>query len=192
MKNLIYAVPIAILAIVISGCGAAVIQGKLNAATYQPLPTNASFTVLDSGSHTFTDRLIQDLVATEMKKRGFNPANSPDKADLAVSFSYTIGDGETHVGTTHDHLRGGKNVVSYTVFRRHLQISIIDVALSKGKSQPVFAWQAEIYSTGSSRNIGHIASRLLPELFENLGETVTNKAVRIPSDPYKGPANPRR
>lgn len=162
-------------------CAPTMITGRISAATYQPLPSGASFAVLSSGAPTLTERHIQDLIANEMKSRGFNHVEAVAGADFAVMYSYSIGAGKTVVSSSPDFVFGGQKVDSSTSYPRYFQVSIIDVGLSLDKNQPVFVWQSEIYSSGSSQNISWLADQFVPKLFEKLGMTVNNERMLIPT-----------
>ena len=155
------------------------IRGRISSATYQPHPGNATFFVVQSDKNTLTERNIQTLIEKEMEKLGFKRAVDRATADVAVLYSYSIGAGvtETAVSSSPDFVWGGQKVSSSssTEYPRYFHITIIDLAQTHDPKEPVFIWQAELYSSGSSSNISLLAETFVPELFKWYGNNVTNK-----------------
>lgn len=179
MKRLL--VVIGALSLLLAGCAPALLQGRISAAAYQQMPDGASFTVVGSGAPTLTERQVQDLIKIEMKKRGFILAESSADAAFAITYSYSIGSGSTVVSSSPDFVFGGQRVDSSTSYPRYFQVSIVDVARSREKKQVIFAWQSEIYSSGSSQNISWLAEQFVPKLFEKFGMTIRDELLLIPT-----------
>lgn len=172
---------IPLFATVLSACAPTVITGRMSAATYQMPPQGASFTLAGSGAPTLTERQIQELIKAQLESRGFRFTAPSDDADFLVVFSYSMGAGKTVVSSSPDFVWGGQKVSSSTSYPRYFQISMVDVASSQKENQVVFAWQAEIYSSGSSQNISWLAEHFVPKLFEKFGESVSSERVFIPA-----------
>ncbi|MCX5804321.1 MAG: DUF4136 domain-containing protein [Proteobacteria bacterium] len=160
-------------------CAPFIISGCISSATYQPHPGNATFFVVQSDKNTLTERNIQTLIEKEMEKLGFKRAVDRATADVAVLYSSSIGAGvtETVVSSSPDFVWGGQKVSSSssTEYPRYFHIAIIDLAQTHDPKEPVFIWQAELYSSGSSSNISWLAETFVPELFKWYCNNVTNK-----------------
>lgn len=162
-------------------CAPTMISGRMSAATFQAIPENVRFYVLGSGTPTLTERHIQDLIEIEMKALGYESAESLDQAELAITYSYAVGGGNTVVSSSPDFVQGGQRVRSSTTYPRHFEVIIFDINSSLEKGEDVVAWQSEIYSTGSSQNVSWLADRFVPKLFEKFGESATNERFTIPT-----------
>ena len=176
MKQAQYYIVIAIFSalIGISACGG-LLLGRVSTATYQSYPTNATFSVVTSDRITLTEKNIQNLIVKEMEKIGFRHTTNVADADLAVVYSYSVGAGTTSVSSSPDFVWGGQKVQSSTEYPRYFFVGIIDRAKTVNPKNPVFIWQGEIYSSGSSSNIAWLAESFVPELFKWYGKNVTNK-----------------
>jgi hypothetical protein len=185
MKNfLIITIVVASIVAGFSGCLPGRIGGQISSATDQPLPVNATFFILQGDKITLTERNIQGLIAKEMEKLGFKRAVDQSSADVAVLYSYSIGAGTTKVSVSSspDFVFGGKTVSSSssTEYPRYFHIAIIDRRRTLDPKEPVFIWQAELYSSGSSSNISLLAEGFIPELFKWYGKDVKNKRFTSP------------
>ncbi len=182
MKQARIYVAIAIISVVLGtlACAPSLILGRVSAATYQPLLGKATFFVVQSDRITLTERNIQTLIANEMVKLGFKRVYDGGTADLAVVYSYSIGAGTTSVSSSPDFVWGGQKVESSTEYPRYFHIAIIDQSQTLNAKEPVFIWEAELYSSGSSSNIAWLAESFVPELFKWYGKNVTNKRFMIP------------
>jgi hypothetical protein len=181
MKQAQYYIAIAIIsALILPACAPSLISGRISTATYQPYPTPAKFFILSSDRITLTEKNIQNLIAKEMEKIGFSSAPDLGNADLAVIYSYSIGAGTTSVSSSPDFVWGGKTIESSTEYPRYFFVGIIDRAQTINPKEPVFIWQGEIYSSGSSSNISFLAESFVPELFKWYGKNITNKRFITP------------
>ena len=156
-------------------CVPSCISGRISSATYQPPPSNATFLIIQSDRVTLTEKNIQTIIAKEMEKLGFKRVTDRATADLGVVYSYSIGAGATSVSSRPDFVWGGQRVESSTEYPRYFEVAIIDMRRTLDPKEPVFVWQAELYSSGSSSNIAWLAESFVPELFKRYGENVTNK-----------------
>jgi hypothetical protein len=189
MKQAQYYITIAIFSVLIgtSSC-TPLILGRVSTATYHSYPTNATFFVVPSDRITLTEKNIQNLIANEMEKIGFRRTTSIADADLAVIYSYSIGAGTTSVSgsvsSQPDFVWGGQKIEgsigSSTKYPRYFFVGIIDRAQTINPKDPVFIWQGEIYSSGSSSNIALLAESFVTEMFKWYGKNVTNKRFIIP------------
>jgi hypothetical protein len=181
MKQAQYYIAIAIFSALIgtSAC-TPLILGRVSTATYQSYPTNATFFVVPSDKITLTEKNIHSLIAKEMEKIGFRRTANVADADLTVVYSYSIGGGATSVSSSPDFVWGGQKVGSSTEYPRYFFVGIIDRAQTTNPKDPVFIWQGEIYSSGSSSNIALLAESFVTELFKWYGKNVTNKRFIIP------------
>lgn len=182
MKQALVYITIAIVSAVVAtlACAPSIILGRVSAATYQPHSGNATFFVIQSDKITLTERNIQALIANEMEKLGFKRAVDRATADVAVLYSYSISAGTTSVSSSPDFVWGGQKVESSTVYPRYLHVAIIDLVRTLNPKEPVFIWEAELYSSGSSSNIAWLAESFVPELFKWYGKNVTNKKFMTP------------
>lgn len=182
MKQVRMYVSFAIISVVVGtfACAPSLILGRVSAATYQPHPGNATFFVVQSNRITLTERNIQTLIGKEMEKLGFIRVNDRRTADLAVVYSYSIGAGTTSVSSSPDFVWGGQRVESSTKYPRYFHVAIIDLSRTLNPKEPVFIWEAELYSSGSSSNIAWLAESFVPELFKWYGKNVTNKRFITP------------
>jgi hypothetical protein len=57
-------------------------------------------------------------------------------------------------------------------------MTVIDLQKSKMPEKIEVLWQGEVYSMGTSTNMFLLAPVFIEALFENYGETVTNKSFR--------------
>lgn len=153
------------------GCAPIAVIGHVNSASYEPLPGNASFTVIGSRIPSLTEKQVQDLITTEMVSLGFKRATDPEQADVAVVYDVSVGQGRAF--SSPDFVWGGQAVSTY--FPRQVRVSLIDVKQSREKKQAVIGWQGEIYSEGSVRNVGWIAEQFIPELFKRFGQSTNNE-----------------
>ena len=174
------AIAILLLSIGSPACAPSIISGRISTATYQSYPTNATFFVVPSDKLTLTEKNLQNLIAMEMEKLGFKRSTESNKADLAVIYSYSIGAGSTSVSSSPDFVWGGQKVGSSTEYPRYFSVGIIDRAKTINLKEPVFIWQGEIYSSGSSSNIAWLAESFVPELFKWYGKNDTNKVFITP------------
>ena len=156
-------------------CVPSFISGSISSATYQPHPSNATFFIIQSDRVTLTEKNIQVLIAKEMEKLGFKLVTDRATADLGVVYSYSIGAGATSVSSRPDFVWGGQRVESSTKYPRYFEVAIIDIRRTVDPKEPVFIWQAELYSSGSSSNITWLAESFVPELFKQYGKNVTNE-----------------
>jgi hypothetical protein len=163
-----------------SACVPTIILGRVSAATYQPHPGSATFFLVQSDRFTLTEQNIQALIVKEMEKLGFKRVPDRRTADLAVVYSYSIGTGTTSVSSRPDFVWGGQRVESSTEYPRYFDVAIIDLARTLDQKEPVFVWQAELYSSGSSSNIAWLAESFVPELFKWYGKNVSNKRFMTP------------
>jgi hypothetical protein len=160
----------------ISACTSFVpLYGHINAATYQPHPEGSTFFIVLNDNFTLTDQNMKALIAKEMEKLGFKQVFDLSTTDLAVVYSYSIGAGTTSVSSSPDFVWGGQEVTSETEYPRYFQVAIIDHKKTLDPKKPIFLWQAELYSTGSSSNISLLAESFIPELFKWYGKNTTNK-----------------
>ena len=167
-------------ALFLSACAPTIIRGNLNTATYEPLPSGGTYSVLQS-SQSLTDRHIAELIMKEMESRGFTYVEEPESASVAVGYSYSVGNGRLGVYSSPDMVWGGQKVESYTQYPRYFQIGLIDVSRSTQKNKAVFLWQAEIQSTGTMNNMSILADSFVPELFNGFGKNITNDRFHIPT-----------
>ncbi|MGA2324422.1 MAG: hypothetical protein ABSG22_11305 [Sedimentisphaerales bacterium] len=161
--------------LITGGCRS--IEGQLNSASYGTPKPGSTFIIEGSGSLTLTERHIQDLIKKELFNLGFKEAIASTTADFAVIYSYSIGAGKTVVSSSPDFVWGGQQISSSTSYPRYFQISIADIPASHNQNKPVFIWQAEIYSSGTSQNISWFADQFVPELFKRYGKTINNENV---------------
>jgi hypothetical protein len=177
MKHAQYYIAIAIFSALIgtSACGPLLILGRVSTTTYQSYPTNATFFLVTSDKITLTEKNIQNLIVKEMEKIGFRHTTNVADSDLAVVYSYSVGVGTTSVSSSPDFVWGGQKVESSTEYPRYFFVGIIDREKTVNPKNPVFIWQGEIYSSGSSSNIALLAESFVQELFKWYGKNVTNK-----------------
>jgi len=182
MKQTQRYIPIFIVFAILSStaCAPGIISGRISTATYQSYPTNATFFVVSSDRLTLTEKNLQNFIAREMEKLGFKRSTESNNADLAVVYSYSIGAGSTSVSSSPDFVWGGQKVESSTKYPRYFSVGIIDRGKTINSKEPVFIWQGEIYSSGSSSNIAWLAESFVPELFKWYGKDVTNKIFITP------------
>jgi hypothetical protein len=182
MKKPQWYIVISILSILIGSlaCAPGIISGRISTATYYPYPANATFFVVPSDRLTLTEKNLQNLIAREMEKLGFMRSTESNKADLAVVYSYSIGAGSTSVSSSPDFVWGGQKVESSTKYPRYFSVGIIDRRKTINSKEPVFVWQGEIYSSGSSSNIAWLAESFIPELFKWYGKNVSDKVFITP------------
>jgi len=164
----------------ILACVPSIISGRVSSATYQPYPTPATFYIVQGDRITLTEKNIQNTIAKEMERIGFRPATDLAHADLAVVYSYSIGPGISIVSSSPDFVWGGQEVRSSIEYPRYFFVGIIDLKKTINPKEPVFIWQGEIYSSGSSSNIAWLAESFVPELFKYYGKNVKNKLFIIP------------
>ena len=164
-----------ILPIISSCAGMLTLTGRVSTATYTEMPKGASFVVVGSNNLTLTERNIQTIIANHMIEKGFHRADNAESADIVAMYSYSIGAGTTSVSSRPDFVWGGQQVDSSTNYPRYFQITLVDLKISKLPDKIEIIWQGEIYSKGSGSNINYLAKDFVDELFNHLGQTVTNK-----------------
>ena len=147
-------------AISLAGC----ISGTVSTASYSDPPQQATFIVLSSDSSSRTERRISALIEDKMSARGYRQATS-----LGVRYKYSVDPGSVTVDS---------NGQADWEFPRHFQIAVIDLQKSKMPEKIEVLWQGEVSSIGTSTNMFLLASVFIDALFENYGETVTNKSFR--------------
>ena len=170
---------ISVLVILVNACSTTTyIGGSVSSAVYQEIPLEKTFYIIESEKQTLTETNIQSLLARELESRGLHRTDSFNNADYLVEYTYSVGDGTTSLSSMPDPVFGGHQVSSVTNYPRYFQVSMIDVAASNREKKHVYSWQAEIYSSGSSKNISWLAESFVPVLFEHYGQTVSNEAFR--------------
>ena len=119
-----------------------------------------------------TDHNITALIEAKMIAKGFQKASSIEAANVGVLYKYSI-DPQGSIHSAPDYAVGGHT--TYTVYPRHFQVAVFDLR-KRDPDKIDFFWQGEIYSPGTSRNVGLIAPYFIDVLFENYGKTISNKS----------------
>ena len=158
--------------------------GRIDAARYETIPAGASFYVVRPDSVSLQERRIADLITSQMVSRGLRPADKPEDADVAVIYEYSVGQGRTRVysRTDPDFIFGGTEttVRSTTTYPRKFAVALADVQASKGKSDIVLLWQAEVRSQGLSQDIARLAPYFIEEIFKRYGRAAENESFTRP------------
>jgi hypothetical protein len=158
-------ISISMAAISLAGC----ISGTVSAVSYSDPPQPPMFIVLSSDSSSLTERLISALIEDKMSARGYEKATSLEAANIGVRYKYSVDPGSISVDS---------NGQADWEFPRHFQIAVIDLQKSKMPEKIEVLWQGEVYSMGASANMFLMAPVFIDALFENYGETVTDKSFR--------------
>lgn len=158
-------ISISMAAISLAGC----ISGTVSAVSYSDPPQPPMFIVLSSDSSSLTERLISALIEDKMSARGYEKATSLEAANIGVRYKYSVDPGSISVDS---------NGQADWEFPRHFQIAVIDLQKSKMPEKIEVLWQGEVYSMGTSANMFLLARVFIDALFENYGETVTDKSFR--------------
>lgn len=151
------------------------LQGRVSSAVLGEVPGGASFVMLSEGTPTLSERHLADLMAAEMRTRGFVEAPDPSVAQLAVAYFFTLGPGTVSVGTRPNSATGGRDAYSYTSYPRFLQVWLLDWKASEAKQEPVVLWQGELYSAGAGGDLSALADYFVPEVFSRFGRGSTNE-----------------
>jgi hypothetical protein len=153
-----------------------VISGTVSTAKLAEPPPNHKFIVVVKDQMDLTGKIIAELIEHKMIDHGYTKASSLETANVEVLFNYSIGTGQTVVSSHPDYSQGGQQVVaSRTRYPQFFQIAIVDLSKPKTPDKLEIIWQGEVHSSGSSSNMSELAGPFLDELFENYGNTVTNK-----------------
>jgi len=150
------------------------VAGRVNTFSNYEIPPKASFAIIGSEMPTPTERNIQKLISDEMVKRGYVPAINTNKADLAITYNYSIGEGQTVISSKQDSY-GRNKITSETEYPRYFIINLIDIKKSDQAKKIVIIWQGEVYSSGGSSNINRVAGAFVEAIFEQFGKSVTNE-----------------
>jgi hypothetical protein len=170
---------IGVVALMLNAC-VAMISGRVDTASHQQGTLAGTFTVISPDELSLMDRALSEMIANRMLKQGFERATDLSTPDVAVLFSYAIGDAS--VWSQPDFVRGGHSV--YSVRPRSFQLILVNLAESRQRGELSVLWQGETYSTGSSSDIRRVAPYFLDAIFDNFGETVSNKTW---TRPFIGP-----
>ena len=149
----------------LAGC----ISGTVSTVSYSDPPQPPIFIVLSPDSLSLTERIISARIEEKMSARGYGKATSLEAANIGVHYKYSIDPGSVTVDS---------NGQADWEFPRHFQIAVIDLQKSKMPETIELLWEGEVYSTGTSTNMSLLAPVFIEALFENYGETVTNKSFR--------------
>jgi hypothetical protein len=168
------------LAVLVCACVPTLVHGRVSSALYASPPLRASFSVVgpDGPSTALSERQIQTLIAGQMVSLGFAHASSPDSADLAVLYSYSIGSATTQLSSAPDPVFGGQKVASQTQYPRSFQVTIVEQRPSVPPDQRKVLWKGELFSAGSSADIGEMSLHFVPEIFRSFGKSETNRRFR--------------
>ena len=166
--------------LLLAGCVPTMLSGRVSSELVSTPASRATFFVAgaDRSGIGVTERQIQRLIADEMMKLGFVATSSRDSADLAVLYSYNVGEGRTQVSSSPDFVWGGQKVESHTEYPRSFQIAIVDSKASQLPDRVKMLWQGELFSTGSTSDIAVLANHFVSELFRNFGRSETNRRFR--------------
>ena len=148
---------------------ASCVRGTVSAVSYSDPPQPPMFIVLSSDSPSRTERIISARIEDKMSARGYRQATSLEAANIGVRYKYSVDPGNVSVDS---------NGQADWEFPRHFQIAVIDLQKSKMPEKIEVLWQGEVYSMGTSTNMFLLAPVFIEALFENYGETVTNKSFR--------------
>lgn len=160
---------IAMIAMLLSACTS--LQGTVSTIYYNDPPQPSLFHV-SPNSLSVTDRNISALIEAKLIEKGYQKATTPEAANVGVVYKYSF-DSSGSVHSVPDYAVGGH--ATYTTYPRHFQIAVFDLRKPLSQDKITFLWQGEIYSAGMSRNIGFLAPYFIEVLFENYGQTVSNK-----------------
>jgi hypothetical protein len=156
---------ISMAAISLAGC----ISGTVSTVSYSDPPQPPMFIVLSPDSLSLTESIISARIEEKMSTRGYGKATSLEAANIGVRYKYSVDPGSVSVDS---------NGQADWEFPRHFQIVVIDLQKSKMPEKAEVLWQGQVDSTGTSTNISLLAPVFIEVLFENYGETVTNKSFR--------------
>ncbi len=164
--------------------GCAHISGRVSTVTYTLPLANSTFAIYSDSMPTISEQKVQRLIVDRMSSLGYKQTDDIATADYVVMYSYNIGGGEAHtdVSSSPDVVFGGHRVSSssYTLYPRYFQIGIVDKRASEQSKKIIFAFQGEVYSKGSSYNIGRVAGYFLDQIFMNYGQSVNEKYFIVP------------
>jgi hypothetical protein len=161
---------IVVVALMLNAC-VTMISVRVDTASYQQGNLAGTFIVIPPDELSLSGKAISEMITERMLKQGFEKATDLGAPDIAILFSYSIGGAS--VRSQPDFVRGGHYV--YSTRPRSFQLILVDLAESRRKGELTVLWQGETYSTGSSSDILRLAPYFLDAMFENFGETVSNK-----------------
>lgn len=150
--------------------GCQTVGGTVSTINYSAPPDPAAFYVIPF-SPSVTDHHISALIETRLTQLGLQKATAPGAANVGVIYAYSA-DANGSIESAPDPAFGGHAV--YTTFPRTFRIALFDIHASDA-NRLAFLWQGEIYSVGQSRNFGDLAPYFVNALFNNYGQTVSNK-----------------
>lgn len=144
---------------------------------YQEPRGKKEFFIISPNQFNLQEKEIGNLIERKLIQKGYTKAINKDEANIAVTFNYSIGQGQTRI-YSHSGIGPGINSIeSSTKYPRTFQIIIFDLQKSKPPQDYQVIWQGEIYSEGRNRNMQGLAEPFVDALFENYGKTVKNKPL---------------
>jgi hypothetical protein len=164
---------IVLLSAFLTGCSS--LTGTVSTISYTAPPQPSLFFVISKDSMSVTERNITALIEARMIENGYQKAGSLERANVGVVYKYSV-DPNGSINSVPDYAAGGH--ATYTTYPRNFQIALIDLRRSKSPDTVEFFWQGEVYSAGTSRNMGVIAPYFIEVLFENYGKSVSNKVFQ--------------
>ncbi len=124
---------------------------------------------------TLTEQKVQRHIIDKLSSLGFKQIADAKKVDYIVVYSYDIGSGQTYVSISPDFVFGGQKVSSQTEYSRYFQIGLVDRKASMQLTKIIYAFQGEVYSSGSSSNIVYLAKYFIDQIFTNYGQNIDDK-----------------
>jgi hypothetical protein len=161
---------VSLAALTLNAC-VGMMNGRVDTASYQTGSLTGTFTVIPPDALSLTDKAISEMIAERMLEQGFERPADGSAPDVAVLFAYAIGGAS--VWSQPDFARGGHSV--YSTRPRSFQVVLADVAKSVEQEELSILWQGETYSSGTISDIRRVAPYFLDAIFENFGETVSDK-----------------
>jgi hypothetical protein len=152
--------------------GCTSLEGIVSAQSHSGIPQPVLFYV-SSDSSSRTDDKITALIEAKMVDKGFQKASAMGAANVGVTYKYSINQYAEP---------------DYSVW--HFQVDVLDLRQRIPDNIELF-WQGEIYSAGTSRDIGLIAPYFIDVLFENFDRTVPRKNFSRQIELFKHISMPR-
>ena len=163
--------------IFLGGCAIpAYLKGSINSQVFSTPSGKRVFVVMLPESPSLRDRQIGNQISEYLIQNEYTPATSEEKANTAVVYKFSIGQGHTSVSSHTNSSTGKMTISSSTDYPRFFQLTIINLEESKRTGNPALIWQGEVYSTGPSTNTSKLTKPFLEELFENFGKTTNEKS----------------
>lgn len=178
------AVPVLLL-LLVAGCATpGMMQGRVSAQSYKPIPKGATFRVIGSSDISLTEKLIVRLLKEHMQRQGFVLVDDREEAVLTVLYRYAIVPGQIEVTSSVDMLSNPRQLL----FRENhdpktFEVFILDAQATARAGKPVMFWQGELISSGPNSDIGSAAGLYLQELFREFGRVVQNRPFMAPYIP---------